>query len=186
MNASALPDHDEPVVDPANGASPSTETRDVVLRHRDMVYRIALTHTRCRGDADDVFQEVFLTYHRKRPECNDEEHLKAWLITTTMNCARRAVTNSWRTRVVPLRPAQDEPVAEDTFTFATAEQDAIFRAMSKLNEVYRSVLHLFYFEDLPVAGIAAALGLDAGAVRTRLSRGRALLRTELQGGYFNE
>ncbi len=164
----------------------ATATHDVVLRYQDMIYRIVLTHTRYRGDADDVFQEVFLTYHRRQPVCRDEEHLKAWLITTALNCARRTTTSSWRNKVVPIRPEEIDLISEEVFRFDTAEQDAVFRALNKLNEVYRSVLHLFYFEELSINEIADLLGLEVGAVKMRLSRGRAALRDQLQGDYFNE
>jgi RNA polymerase sigma-70 factor (ECF subfamily) len=166
----------------------ATDTHDVVVRYQDMVYGIAVTHTASKADADDVFQEVFLTYHRKQPDLNDDDHRKAWLITTTLNCARRAATSSWRTRVVPLAPAEAERVRPEPFHFATEDQDAIFRALQAVPAGYREVIHLFYFEDLPVARIAALLGLEEGAVKMRLSRGRALLRDLLkdQGGYFHD
>ncbi|MCL1838150.1 MAG: sigma-70 family RNA polymerase sigma factor [Propionibacteriaceae bacterium] len=164
----------------------STGTHDVVLRYQDMIYRLMLTHTRNRGDADDAFQEVFLAYHRKQPKTCDEEHLKAWLITTALNCARRTVTNSWRNRVVPIRPEEADQFFDEVFSFDTLEQDAVFRALSKLNEIYRSVLHLFYFEDQSVNEIAQLLGLEVGAVKMRLSRGRSVLRNQLQEDYFNE
>jgi len=174
-----MDDDGPPVPDPA-------ATRAAVTLHGDTVYSIALTHTRCRADADDVYQEVFLTFHRKQPVCNDDEHRKAWLITTTLNCARRAATSSWRTRVVPLEPSTAEQILPASFEFVTDEQDAIFRAMSGLDEAYRTVLHLFYFDDQPVAAIANTLGLEVGAVKMRLSRGRRILRDQLQGGYFDE
>ena len=162
----------------------AADTRCVIERFASLVYRIALTHTRCRGDADDVFQEVFLTYHRKLPECRDDEHRKAWLITTTLTCARRMAQNSWRTRVVPLSP-QDADALPETFQFVTDEQNAVFAALSALPLSYRTVLHLFYFEDQPVARIAEQLELEPGAVRMRLSRGRRLLRDQL-GDDFDE
>ena len=161
------------------------DTADVVRRYESMVYGIALTHTRCHGDADDVFQDVFLTYHRRRPDCRSEEHRRAWLITTTLNCARAVSRSSWRTRVVPLNP-RDGAEIPGQFSFATDEQNVVFRALRSLPVTYRSVLHLFYFEDLPVARIADLLGLEAGAVKMRLSRGRGLMRTKLQGGLFDE
>lgn len=166
--------------------APANVTHEVVERYQDMIYRIALTHTRYQGDADDVFQEVFLTYHRKQPDCNDEEHRKAWLIKTTLTCARRVKNSSWRSRVIPIRPEEIDILSDEVFRFDSAEQDAIFRALNKLNEVYRTALHLFYFEDLSVQEIASLLGLESGAVKMRLSRGRAALRTLLQGDYFNE
>ncbi|MCL1898014.1 MAG: sigma-70 family RNA polymerase sigma factor [Micrococcales bacterium] len=164
--------------------APSAETRQVVARHQDMVYAIAVTHTRCVGDADDVFQEVFLTYHRKQPECRDEEHRKAWLINTTLNCAKRLAAESWRTRVIPLTDDNAQALP-DTFTFATEQQDAIFRALVQLPLEYRTVLFLFYLQDQPIARIAQDLGLEAGAVKMRLSRGRRLMREQL-GELFSE
>ena len=171
------------VLDEADESYDPADTHAVVERYESMVYGIAVTHTRCRGDADDVFQEVFLTYHRRQPECHNEEHRKAWLITTTVNCARRVALSSWRTRVVPLSPEAAQALPA-TFRFATEEQDAIFRALGGIPLAYRTVLHLFYFEDLPVAGIARQLGIEPAAVRMRLSRGRRLMRDQL--GEFDE
>jgi RNA polymerase sigma-70 factor (ECF subfamily) len=164
----------------------AARTEAVLERHRDLVYRIALTHSADRSDADDIFQEVFLTYHRKQPDCRDEDHRQAWLITCALNCARRVATSSWRRRVGPLDPAAPDPVAPEPFTFQTERQQILFQALSDLPETYRSVIHLFYFDDLPVARIAPLLGLEAGAVKMRLSRGRALLRQRLQGWFSDE
>lgn len=175
----------QPSADPASPRlSGPAGTRAVVACYQDMVYRIAVTHTQCRGDADDVLQDVFLTYHRRQPDCRDDEHLKAWLITTTVNIARRTATSSWRTRVVPLHPGTDVP--GEPFSFRTELQDAVARAMQALSDEYRTVVHLFYFDDLAVAAIADLLGLTEGAVKMRLSRGRALMRDQLHEGLFDD
>ena len=168
----------------------SMETGEVVLLYRDMVYSIALTHTRRRIDADDVFQEVFLVYHRKRPVFPSEERRKAWLITTTLNCARQQTGSSWSKKVVPLYGL--EPSASftgggvDDFQFASDQQVLVFEAMRKLPSIYRTVLHLFYFEDMSVASIAQALQLEPGTVRVQLSRARAQMKRLLEGANFNE
>jgi len=154
------------------------DTSLVVERYRQLVYRLCLTHTRCRGDADDVFQEVFLTYHRKQPACDGEEHRKAWLIRTTLTVARRVAASSWERRVV--LGAEDEAGIPDTARFEAEDHEVLFRALLDLPETYRSALHLFYFEDLPIARIAALLEQSPGAVKTRLSRGRALLRDAMK------
>ena len=166
-------------------AAEALDTHAVVLRYQRMVYGIALSHTKCRGDADDVFQDVFLTYHRRQPECRSEEHRKAWLITTTLNCARQLSGSSWRTRVVPLT-RENNQAAPEQFEFATVEQNLLFAALRALPESYRAVLHLFYFEDLPVARIAEVLNLTGATVKMRLSRGRQLMRDRLTGGVFDE
>nr|WP_300146484.1 sigma-70 family RNA polymerase sigma factor [Propionicimonas sp.] len=173
---------------PAMGAEPpaeSLDTHDVVLRYQRMVYGIALSHTGCRGDADDAFQEVFLAYHRRRPEFRSEEHRKAWLITTTLNCARQISGSSWRTRVVPLASGADEATPAQ-FEFTTLQQNLVFAALRTLPIPYRSVIHLFYFEDLAITRIAEALDVSVPTVKMRLSRGRRMMRDQLTGGLFDE
>lgn len=169
---------------------PADDTEVALGLYTTMVYGIALTHTRNRDDANDVFQEVFLAYHRKRPLFNDEEHRKAWLIVTTVNCARQNANSSWRRKVVPMQDVaslHDIEDAHDTrFSFATEEQDQLFAAFSALPEKYRIVLHLFYFEDMAIKDIAASLDIEAGTAKVQLSRGRALLRESMKGEYFDE
>lgn len=166
------------------------ETSEVIARYKGMVYGISLTHTRTRLDAEDVFQEVFLAYHRKQPQFTDEERQKAWLITTTLNCAKQVYSSSWNKKVV-LLPSADSPHTKESegFSFRTDEQDEIFQALQDLPVQYRTVLHLFYFEDLPITQIAKILDREPGTIKTQLSRGRAQMRDKLkgmEGAYFNE
>lgn len=72
---------------------------EVVRRYKDMVYRIAFMRVQNTWDAEDVFQDVFITYMKKQPVCNDEEHRKAWLIRTTINCAKKVTGSTWKNRV---------------------------------------------------------------------------------------
>ncbi|MDR2957011.1 MAG: sigma-70 family RNA polymerase sigma factor [Coriobacteriales bacterium] len=166
--------------------SETMETSEVVRRYKDMVFSIALTHTRRRPDADDVFQEVFLVYHRKQPLFPSEERRKAWLITTTLNCSRQLTGSSWARKVIPFSEGDSEQLSSDDFHFYNEEQDAIFRAMRELPSSYRIVLHLFYFEDLSIASIADILDMQPGTVRVQLSRGRAQMKSLLKGAYFDE
>ena len=64
-------------------------TERAVMRYKDTVYGIAVTQLRSRQDADDAFQEVFMTYLTKAPEFSSDEHEKAWLIRTAVNICRR-------------------------------------------------------------------------------------------------
>jgi len=162
------------------------DTEAVVMHYKDMVYRIALSHTSNKTDAEDVFQEVFLAYHRKRPVFETDERCKAWLIVTTINCSKQATSNSWRKKVVPIHDTDIKPASEDSFHFRSEEEDRVFQALQELPLPYRTVLHLFYFDDLSIAQISVLQGIEAGAVKVQLSRGRAQLRNRLKGEYFND
>lgn len=150
----------------------TSQAEETVRRYSDMVYRLAFARTGNTADAEDVYQEVFLRYLRSDPQFTSEEHRKAWLLRVTVNCAGDLHRAVQRRRTVPLEEGAWVP---------GPEPDGILEAVLTLPEVYRVPIHLFYYEELSVAEIAALLGRSEGAVKTRLSRARDLLRAQLKG-----
>ena len=148
------------------------EAQRWVERYGQMVYRLAYARTGSRADAEDVAQEVFLRLVRKGPVFRDEEHGKAWLLRVTANCAGDLFRSPWRKRSRPLEEAAALAAPE-------REENHVLEAVFSLPERYRAVVHLFYYEELSTAEIAAILGQKEGTVRTRLSRARGMLRTLL-------
>ena len=62
--------------------------RNAMEAHGDTVYRLALCRTQNAADAEDVYQDVFLSLLSQEDRDWDGEHLKAWLIRATLNrCA---------------------------------------------------------------------------------------------------
>ena len=58
---------------------------DCITRYKDTVYRLAFARTGSKPDADDVFQDVFMKLFTSNVSFESEEHLKAWLIRTTIH-----------------------------------------------------------------------------------------------------
>ena len=146
--------------------------RAQVERWGDMVWRLTLARTRHVQDSEDVFQEVFCRFFRHQGELESDEHRKAWLIRCTVNRAKSLLTSPWRRHTVPLETAAQIGVED--------EYREVYSAVLALPERYRAVIHLYYFEGLRVAEIAACLKLPEGTVKSQLSRGRALLREALK------
>jgi len=154
---------------------------DIISTHKKTVYNIALSHTRNRHDADDVFQEVFMVCFKKNPSFMSEEHCKAWLIRTTLNLSKKTALSSWRRRTTSLSGAP-----ELSYEFSTPEENAVRTALRELPGKYRTVLYLFYFEQYKTEEIGKLTGTSTGNVRVRLNRARALMREKLKGDYFYE
>ena len=146
----------------------------MIRRFAKMIYRLAYAKTGSRQDADDVFQEVFLRYFRKRPAWESDDHAKAWFLRVTVNCANSLLSSPFRRRSVPLEgelagaPPQPEADAD------------LARAVSRLPCAYREVIHLFYYEDYSCAQIAAVLHRREATVRMQLTRARRLLQQTLE------
>ena len=159
----------------------SGEMEELIDRYQNMVYGLALAKTNSPADADDVFQEVFLACFQSGKIFRDEEHLKAWLLRTTINISRRYTASTWRRKTVPLSEREDAPVL-----FREPEENLVWEAVQALDEAYRLPIYLFYFQELSTQEIAKALSLRPGTVRMRLSRGRGILREVLKGDFFDE
>lgn len=148
------------------------ELEQVMQQYGTTVYRLAYSHLRSVSDAEDVYQEVFIRYFRKRPGFDNEEHRKAWLLRVTLNRARSCATSAWRRHTVPL---------ENQISFPEPESRQLDEALAQLRPGERSLLHLFYFEELSVREISQLLGRKESTVRTQLTRARNALKTIMKG-----
>lgn len=164
---------------------PNGSIEEVIEKYKNMVYRIALTRVKNQNDADDVFQEVFLVYFRKNPQFNEEEHQKAWLINTTINCSRKFIREN-NVKTTSLDEIAESQICETVFTFENEQDTELYNAMCSLPEKYRTVLHLYYFEEMSVEEISTALHIKKGTIRMQMLRGRETLRKKLKGEYFYE
>ena len=142
------------------------DTKSAVERYGAMVYRLAYAQLRSRQDADDVFQEVFLRYHRAAPPCESETHRKAWLLRVTANCAKSLAASPWKRRSVPL---------EDVYAYDQPEESGLDDALSRLPPKYRAVIHLHYYEGYDTEETARILGRKPSTVRAQLTRARQTL-----------
>lgn len=151
---------------------------EIINKYSSMIYRIALTHTRSSCDADDIFQEVFFRYFKSNATFNSEEHRKAWLINVTLKCCKKLWSCSWNKKTMPL---DNELSVEMSF-----EESNVYNALLELPTKYRTVIFLFYFEEMSIEEIHQTLGIKHSTIRTQLTRGRTMLREKLKGEYFYE
>ena len=143
----------------------------VIRFYSDMVYRLAFARTGTSHDADDVYEEVFLRLLKKKPKFHSEEHRRAWLIRVTINSSNTILTDLWRKRTQEL--PEDLP-------FQEPEDYELYSSLKQLPAKYRSVIHLFYYEDMSVEEISRLLNRKASTVRTQLTRAREQLRQLLK------
>lgn len=141
--------------------------------YADRVFAAAFSVCRCREDADDVVQDVFMRYCVCKQEFDSEEHIKAWLLRVAINRAKDMVSSFWRRN----RVGWEEYM--DGLAFELPTDRELFSAVMQLPERYRIVVHLFYYEDYSIAEISALLHSREGTVKSQLSRGRKLLKKML-------
>ncbi|MBR3696865.1 MAG: sigma-70 family RNA polymerase sigma factor [Clostridia bacterium] len=147
---------------------------EVIEKYGDMVYRIALTHTGCKENAEDIFQDVFIRYSEKLLKFKNDEHEKAWLIRVTINKCKNLLASSWNKKNVELN---------ENISFETHEEFDVINAINKLPKNYRTVIYLFYYEGYKIKEIAEILKINESTIKTWAFRARELLKESLEGGF---
>lgn len=148
-----------------------TVFRALAENYRNMVYRIALNFFRNIQDAEDATQEVMLKLYLRTEPFDSQDHTRNWLIQVTLNHCSSMWRSPWRQRV----SLEDLTAA---IPFSRPEDGELFQLVMSLPEKHRTVLYLFYYEDMSVREIAEVLKLSETAVTSRLSRARNALKNE--------
>ena len=129
----------------------------IIEQYSDMVFRLALSRTRNKENAEDVYQEVFYRLARKKPKFESEEHKKAWLIKVTVNCSK----NFWN------KNKNLEELKEE-IQFETPERGIVYYAVMELPIKYRTIIYLFYYEKYKISEISKLLNMKEGTVKSRI------------------
>ena len=182
-------DHDRTDHDPAGARAPEGAAghvpgwEEIVTEHSARVYRLAYRLTGNQHDAEDLTQETFLRVFRSLSTYSPGT-FEGWLHRITTNLFLDQVRRKRRVRIDPWGdeterlPASSASTPERGFEHANLDSD-VQRALDALPPEFRAAVVLCDMEGLSYEEIGVTLGIKLGTVRSRIHRGRALLRASL-------
>lgn len=165
----------------------SEDILDAVNRHGDTVLRACAVHLRQKADREDAFQETFIRYAQCSESFSDEEHRKAWLIRVAINVCRDSYRSAEKqnSSLDDLEESQLPASLNSDPTHAAAEANELLGALSKIDEKYRSVLYLKFYEGYTAVEISEMLDTPVNTVYTNIARGKEALKEVLIHGRAN-
>jgi RNA polymerase sigma-70 factor, ECF subfamily len=183
-----------------NGACSSTDSRELdhvfeglVDSYYRRIYSLVYRMVQSEQDACDLTQETFVRVYRALPKLRAEGAQSAWIRRIATNLCLdwlRRRNSSPSVSSLDARPTEDsdfhqswevaDPSGEPDLLFSSKERaGALYAAIAKLPEDYRTVVILHYVEDMRVEEIAEALKVPGGTIKSRLSRARRELKRKL-------
>jgi RNA polymerase sigma-70 factor, ECF subfamily len=164
-----------------------------VLPHLDSIYSMALRLARNREDANDLLQDTILRAYRFFHQFTPGTNCRAWVLTILFNNFRNGYRKSGREQVSPSEAEfterlEAESLAADqarsdpeSLAFANVMAPELTEALDSIPEEFRTALLLVDVEELSYREVSQVLGVPVGTVKSRVSRGRNLMREALLG-----
>lgn len=159
------------------------------------IFGLAFRLTQSREDANDITQETFLSAVRGIASFRGDAELKTWLFRITVNHARNRF-RWWKRRMFDRTISLDAALGDNDAVQADRiadrgrdpeqiaveheRQSAVFRELGRLPHSYREAVVLCDVEGYSYGEIAEMLGIGIGTVKSRIARGRGILKEKLR------
>lgn len=158
--------------------------RHVIEAYGSKLLRTCYLILKDRDEAEDVVQETFIKVFHKVDTFKENSSLYTWIYTIALNLSRDRV-----------RKKQDILTLEDDWAGnddvesqveMSIDRELLRKELFDMNPLYREVMVLFYFEELSIKEISELLNEKEGTIKSKLSRGRNILKEGLlRGGMLN-
>jgi RNA polymerase sigma-70 factor, ECF subfamily len=153
---------------------------ELMDRHEDMVFAVAMRMMRDREAAFDATQETFLTLFRKADRYSGDSAVSTWLYRVATNTCLDLLRKQKRRRAESLPDHHDEPDHRAAEPFDAVEvRPDIDAALAAIPADFRAAVVLSDIHGLSIAEIGEILEVPPGTVKSRVFRGRRLLAEKL-------
>ncbi|MFC7063617.1 sigma-70 family RNA polymerase sigma factor [Halobacillus seohaensis] len=145
---------------------------------------IAYSYVKDHALAEDIIQETFIKAYQKYRTFKQQSSEKTWLYKITINLCKDHLKSSYFRRVIRkgAEVFQHIPSKNSTpeqHTINKSENEELLEHVLQLEDKYREVIILFYFEYFELKDMAQLLNVSPNTVKTRLRRARQLLQEQL-------
>jgi RNA polymerase sigma-70 factor, ECF subfamily len=153
------------------------------------VKKLAYTYVKDWALAEDITQEVFIKCYNNLERFRGDSSYKTWLYKITVNRCKDEFRSKWYRTLNFLDSAMGKSVntsisAEQSF-LEEDERQEFYELVLSLPMKYREVIILFYYEEMSIDEIHNLLETNINTVKTRLKRGKLLLKNMVPGGSFH-
>lgn len=163
--------------------------REVYDKNFAAVYRICLIYMKNREEALDMTQETFVRLlQKKEKEFREDSHAEAWLRVTACNLCKNELRHWWKRKRANVEETELllKTEEEDGGLLYRERQKEVLAALLALPEKYRILIYFHYYEEYQVKELGELLGENPSTLRSRLAKGKELLKEKLKEAGIHE
>lgn len=154
----------------------------LIKQEKEKLYRTAYSYVRNEADALDIFQKTVLIAIESIHQLREPKYFSTWLMRICINASIRVLKE--QKKVILMNEPNRNSFSMDTEK--SAEKLDLLDAIFKLDEKYKTILILRYYEDLTFQQIAELLDEPIGTVKSKGKRALSKIKHLLKGVYVDE
>ncbi|MGN4127921.1 sigma-70 family RNA polymerase sigma factor [Lysinibacillus sphaericus] len=158
---------------------------DIMQEYGQELLQLVYAYVKNQAISEDLTQEIFVKCFQALPTYKGKSTLKTWLWRIAINHCKDYL-KSWYNQKVHVSKdglfnLQESKENVEKTVIQQDEDARLAENVMQLPVLYREVIYLFYFEMLAIKEISHVLEINSNTVKTRLRKGKALLKEQLEG-----
>lgn len=155
----------------------------LIHQDKEKLYKIAFIYMKNEEDTLEVFQETLYKALKSISALKKDEYFSTWLTKILMNTAIETLRK--KNKVILMDHDTIESIRGTESTNIETELD-LLDALDKIDNKYKTVLLLRFYQDYTIMQIAEILNCPEGTVKTNIRRGLASLKQMMRGVYADD
>jgi RNA polymerase sigma-70 factor, ECF subfamily len=155
----------------------------LLIKKKTELYRMAYVYVQNENDAVEIYQQTIIRAFEGLSKLKDPNYFSTWITRILINCSKTYISK--RKNIELVEPADIENLRSVSHSNIEEHLD-LWKTLYQLDEKYKTVLLLRFYQDYSVSQIAAILQYPEGTVKTHIRRGLHTLRQQLKGAYIDE
>lgn len=159
------------------------ELKQLMQAHGDYLVKLSYIYVKSWSIAEEIVQDVFVKFFETQQQFEQRASVKTYLAKMTINKSHdhlRSVSGRLKILRQMWQTARQSQPSVEQETLERLAKNEIADAVFQLPLKYREVVALYYYEEFTSREIAALLDVSENTVKTRLRRGRELLKPKLK------
>lgn len=146
---------------------------ELIQENKVSLYRLSKSIVKNEADVEDVISDTILKAYTNIHKLKNTESFKPWLMKILVNECYSLIKKNKRIHL-------DNDLTLYEGTYDNTDDDSLIHYINKLDEKFKSVVILFYYDDLSIKSISKILKIPEGTVKSRLKRAKSKLKALME------
>jgi len=157
--------------------------QQLIHLEKEKLYKMAYVYMRNEEEALEVFQETVYLAFKSITKLKNDRYFSTWIIRILINTSISTLRK--KKRVVLINKEMWDNMPGEEMVDTDVQMD-LLNALNEMDEKYKTVLLLRYYQDYTIQQISVILDCPEGTVKTNIRRGIAVLKEKMKGVYKDD